>query len=86
MGKQLGFEEYLSQVLKDTQEAKASLDKLEKSVERLLSLSDKNNMINYLRQKGLSFNQISNEVGLSKSAVMMRYAKMEEVDKNDRQE
>lgn len=84
MGKQLNFEEYLSQVLKDTQEAKNSLDKLEKSVNRLLSISDKNSMIYYLRQRGLSFNQIAQEVGLSKSAVMAKYKQMNEVNNHDR--
>ena len=86
MGKQLNFEEYLSQVLKDTQEAKNSLDKLEKSVNRLLSISDKNSMIYYLRQRGLSFNQIADEVGLSKSAVMAKYKQMNEVNNHDGQE
>lgn len=84
MGKQSNFEEYLSQVLKDTQEAKNSLDKLEKSVNRLLSISDKNSMIYYLRQRGLSFNQIADEVGLSKSAVMVKYKQMNEVNNHDR--
>ena len=73
------FEDYLKSVLKETQEAKERLNNLENSIVRLLSMSDKQTMIEYLRSKGLSYSRIAQEVGLSKSAVITRMNKQDKV-------
>ena len=77
MIKQLSYKEYLKQVLIETQKTKRQIEELERSLERVLSLSDMDTMISYYKGRGMSYAQIAKEVGISPSAVYARVKKME---------